>query len=310
MRGTGEDREEMPTFEVSTEHQAVRQCDAGAPASTISSGTLSTLAVCDVDLAHRSQISDDEDYPLPDGGCRPRRRTRRATAAAAPSNGASRMRCCVTGSNCAWSTWVRRPRSATVPGWATRYVRSVARVSRRCPPSASRRSSPRATWRGAGARWIESAFTPTSPPTSSPCRAFRSRRPPTGVLEALRFGAASVLDMHLDDLQVLVVGPGRPPRGERSAVGPDAGRFGSARSTRRTLRRSCPGRGGRCRRLRVRLRPLVHRLPCRRSGTATTTVISIERQRWSAYVNGGARWRFRTPFPLPRQPAASPPHSP
>jgi ATP-dependent helicase YprA (DUF1998 family) len=60
-RDVDEQRIEMPVFEVSVERQAVKPTTAGAPVSAFGSTVLATIAVCDVDLAHQSHISDDED---------------------------------------------------------------------------------------------------------------------------------------------------------------------------------------------------------------------------------------------------------
>jgi SOS-response transcriptional repressor LexA len=59
-RDIDEQKAEMPEFEVSTERQAVKQTNIGAKASTLGSKALRTIAVCDVDLMHQSHISDEE----------------------------------------------------------------------------------------------------------------------------------------------------------------------------------------------------------------------------------------------------------
>ena len=51
---------EMPVYEVSAEHQAVKETGASA-SSSLGGSILSTMAVCDVDLVHNSHISDDEE---------------------------------------------------------------------------------------------------------------------------------------------------------------------------------------------------------------------------------------------------------
>ena len=60
-RDVDEARIEMPVFEVSTERQAVKETGAGAAVATLGADCLRTIAVCDVDLAHQSHISDDEE---------------------------------------------------------------------------------------------------------------------------------------------------------------------------------------------------------------------------------------------------------
>ncbi|MFQ5412133.1 MAG: hypothetical protein ACE5EC_07535, partial [Phycisphaerae bacterium] len=48
-------------FEISPERQAVKETNLGAPASSLGSAVLQTIAVCDVDLVHQSHISDEEE---------------------------------------------------------------------------------------------------------------------------------------------------------------------------------------------------------------------------------------------------------
>ena len=60
-RESGEQQAEMPYFHVSLERQAVKEA-AGGEASTLGGNLLRTMAVCDVDLDHWSQISDEEEF--------------------------------------------------------------------------------------------------------------------------------------------------------------------------------------------------------------------------------------------------------
>jgi ATP-dependent helicase YprA (DUF1998 family)/phage repressor protein C with HTH and peptisase S24 domain/rubrerythrin len=60
-RDVDEDRIEMPVFEVSTERQAVKETNAAADPSGLGAAVLSTISVCDVDLVHQSHISDEEE---------------------------------------------------------------------------------------------------------------------------------------------------------------------------------------------------------------------------------------------------------
>ena len=205
LRGGGEDREEMPAFEVSIEHQAVRQCDAGAPASTISGGALSTLAVCDVDLAHQSQISDDEDYrfqmavavhgvereghrggqtlrwgeqdALLRHGVELRLVNVGSSSAIGDGSGLGYPVCTVCGQSVSPLSSERQQREFA-KSHQDRCGRSVDRI---------------------GFHADVTADVLSLPDLPEPTTAY-------SVLEALRFGAAGVLDMHLDDLQILVVG--------------------------------------------------------------------------------------------------------
>jgi len=60
-REPGEQQAEMPYFHVSLERQAVKEA-VGGEASTLGGNLLRTMAVCDADLVHWSQISDEEEF--------------------------------------------------------------------------------------------------------------------------------------------------------------------------------------------------------------------------------------------------------
>lgn len=60
-RDVDEQRIEIPVFEVSSARQAVKPTIKGAAASGLGSVALPTIAVCDVDLIHQSHISDEEE---------------------------------------------------------------------------------------------------------------------------------------------------------------------------------------------------------------------------------------------------------
>ncbi len=61
QRDIDEQRSEMPVFEISTERQAIRQTNRCGVPSSGASATIETIAVCDVDLMHQSHISDEEE---------------------------------------------------------------------------------------------------------------------------------------------------------------------------------------------------------------------------------------------------------
>ncbi len=205
LRGAGEDREEMPVFEVSTENQAVRQCDAGAPASTIGAGTLRTLAVCDVDLAHRSEISDDEDYRfqmavavhgVERGGHRGGRAFRWGEQDALLRHGVE-LRLVNVGSSSAISdgSGLGYP-VCTVCGQSVSPLSSERQRTEFARSHLQRCGRP-VDRVGFHADVTADVF--SLPDLPDPTTAY-------SVLEALRFGARQVLDMHFDDLQVLVMG--------------------------------------------------------------------------------------------------------
>lgn len=59
-RDYGDEHVEMPVYEVSAEHQAVKEVKVGA-SSSLGGRLLPAMAVCDVDLSHTSHISDEEE---------------------------------------------------------------------------------------------------------------------------------------------------------------------------------------------------------------------------------------------------------
>ena len=59
-RDFSDERVEMPAYEVSAEYQAVRELAAGV-SSSMAGKVLRAMVVCDVDLVHNSHISDDEE---------------------------------------------------------------------------------------------------------------------------------------------------------------------------------------------------------------------------------------------------------
>lgn len=60
-RDVEEDRNETPVFEVNIEREAVTETNVGQAAGSMASGALRAISVCDVDLIHQSQISDEEE---------------------------------------------------------------------------------------------------------------------------------------------------------------------------------------------------------------------------------------------------------
>ncbi len=60
-REAEEERSEMPVFEVNVDREAVCETSVTATAGSIGAASLRTISVCDVDLVHISQISDEEE---------------------------------------------------------------------------------------------------------------------------------------------------------------------------------------------------------------------------------------------------------
>ena len=201
LRSAGEEREEMPAFEVSTEHQAVRQCDPGSPASLLGAQALRTLAVCDVHLAHQSQISDDEEYRFQMGGRSPRHRIRRSPRRPGVSMGR-------TDALLRYGVDLRLVNvgSSAEINAGSRLGYPVCTV---CGQSVSPLSSDRQQ-REFGESHLERCGRPVNrigfhADLTADVLSLPSLPDPTNaysVLEALRSGATQVLDMHLDDLQI------------------------------------------------------------------------------------------------------------
>jgi hypothetical protein len=61
-RDIDEQRAEMPSFEVSTARKAAKETRRGATPGTLGGANLQAIAVCDVDLVHQSHISDEEEF--------------------------------------------------------------------------------------------------------------------------------------------------------------------------------------------------------------------------------------------------------
>ncbi len=61
-REAGEDRGEQPVFEVDVQNEAVQEVSSPGSSQTLGGTFLRSISVCDVDLVHQSQISDEEEH--------------------------------------------------------------------------------------------------------------------------------------------------------------------------------------------------------------------------------------------------------
>jgi len=61
-RDIDEERAEIPVFEVAAERRAIKPTNASARPSTLAGAIVPAISVCDVDLVHRSHISDEENF--------------------------------------------------------------------------------------------------------------------------------------------------------------------------------------------------------------------------------------------------------
>jgi len=204
-RDIDEQREEMPVFEISTARQAVKETNLGATAGPLGTTVLQTIAVCDVDLVHQSHISDEEELRFQMGVAvygleRDQHNGGRAYRWGEQSlhhRRGVRLRLVNVGA----STAIER---------FDRFGYPVCAV---CGQSVSPLSSDRQR-----EYFVEShqercgnavrpiGFYADAVADVLSLAACADQRTAYSVLEALRFAAARVLDMHMEDLQILVIG--------------------------------------------------------------------------------------------------------
>ena len=200
-REPGQEHTEMPVYEVSVAHQAVEETSG---ASTSFGAVIQTMSVCDADLIHTSHISDEEDlrfqlgvavYGLEQGQHNGGTAYRWGTAAAQLRRGV-RMRLVNVGASSAIAGDAFGYPVCTVCGQSVSPLSSV-RQHQEFEKSHKERCGRAPRPIGFHADVVADAF--SLPSCGSAETAY-------SVMEALRFGATRVLDMHMEDLQVLVIG--------------------------------------------------------------------------------------------------------
>ena len=199
---------EMPCFEVSIERLAVKPTNAGAASSTLGSSILRAISVCDVDLIHQSHISDEEDlrfqlgvavYGLElhqhNGG-----KAFRWGSQTVQHRRGVRLRLVNVGANLQIAVVDAHDRLGyplcTVCGQSVSPLSSQAQKTdfeTKHLESCGREVKPI----GFYADVVADAFC---------LPACANRATAYSVLEALRIAATQVLDMHTEDLQILVIG--------------------------------------------------------------------------------------------------------
>lgn len=204
-REIDEDRAEMPVFEVSVERQAVKETRLAAAPSSLSAQVLQTIAVCDVDLMHQSHISDEEElrFQLPvavfglerdqhNGG-----RAYRWGAQSLHHRRAVRLRLVNVGASSAIERFDRFGYPiCTVCGQSVSPLSSDKQRDKFDADHLERcRRSP-----------VPIGFYADVTADVLSLPACPDQRTAYSVLEALRFAATRVLDMHMEDLQILVIG--------------------------------------------------------------------------------------------------------
>ncbi len=203
-RDIDEERHEMPYFDVNVERQAISPSAAGAASAALGDDTIQAMSVCDVDLIHQSQILDEEEIrfqmPVTIYGIERDRH-----------NGGMRY---------AWGskdvTFRKGVRLRLVNVGATPMVEKGQLgypICSICGQSVSPLSSSRQIedftekheeWCGKPPRMLGLyADVVADCLTIQECE---ERTEAYSVLESLRMAATRVLDMHLEDLQIVVVG--------------------------------------------------------------------------------------------------------
>ena len=205
-REAEEERHEMPLFEVNVEREAVTETSVGQAGGSLGSGVLRAIAVCDVDLVHQSQISDEEETRFPMPVSIYGRETGRHNGGASYTCGERQLtirrgvhlRLVNVG-----STPVIEQRQqlgypiCAVCGQSVSPLASDAQI-RDFVASHEERCGRKPEPLGLFADVVADCL--ALPACSDRAQAY-------SVLEALRMGATHVLDMHLQDLQILVQTP-------------------------------------------------------------------------------------------------------
>lgn len=204
-RDVDEQRIAMPWFEISIERGAVKETSAGGVVSGLGSQVIPAIAVCDVDLVHQSHISDEEElrFQIPvaifgiergqhNGGT-----AWRWGGQAVHHRRGVRLRLVNVGSSSAIERFNRFGYPVcTVCGQS---VSPLASDRQRDQFAAGHKERCGTTIDSVGFYADVVADVLSLPACPDP-------RVSYSVLEALRIAATRVLDMHLDDLQVLVLG--------------------------------------------------------------------------------------------------------
>ena len=203
-RDFSDEHVEMPVYEVSAEHQAVKQTAAGV-SSSLGGEVLPAMAVCDVDLVHNSHISDDEElrfqlgvavYGLELGQHSGGTAYRWGDQSLLLRRGV-RMRLVNVG-----VAEVIKGRNSFGYPVCTICGQSVSPLSSEAQRESFRKSHGERCGRKPGRVGFYAnvaADALSLPECTNPTQAY-------SVLEALRIGATRILDMHMEDLQILVIG--------------------------------------------------------------------------------------------------------
>ena len=205
-RDVDEERIEMPVFEVSTERQAVKETNAKVVPSGLGATVLRTISVCDVDLVHQSHISDEEELRFQMG-------VAIYGLERDQHSGGTAWRWGEQALHLRKGVSLRLVNVGASSAMGRRLPRFGYPVCTVCGQSVSPLSSDRQrehfdkTHEERCGRTIEPVgFYADVVADALSLPACESQRAAYSVLEALRMAATRILDMHLDDLQILVIG--------------------------------------------------------------------------------------------------------
>ncbi|MEZ5285553.1 MAG: helicase-related protein [Vicinamibacterales bacterium] len=204
-RDGAEERAETPLFDVSPERQAVKETNIGAPTASLGGAVIPSMAVCDVTLVHQSHISDDEEVRFQLG----------VAVYGMERDQHNGGRAYQWGSQALHHRRGVRLRLVNVGATSAiaRFQRFGYPICTVCGQSVSPLSSDKQRDQFDESHTERCGKAPESvglyadvvaDVLSLPACA--DQRTAYSVLEALRFAAAQVLDMHMDDLQALVIG--------------------------------------------------------------------------------------------------------
>lgn len=204
-RDVDEHRIEMPTFEVSTGRQAVLPVNSAGGGSGLGTTVLQTIAVCDVDLVHRAHISDEEELRFQMGVA--------VFGLELGQHGG--------GTAYSWGEQALHHRRAVrfrqvnvgASSAIARYDRFGYPICTVCGQSVSPLSSDRQRDEFAsqhkercGRDVVPVGFYADITADALTLPGCQDHTVAYSVLEGLRMAGTHVLDMHMDDLQVLVIG--------------------------------------------------------------------------------------------------------
>ncbi len=204
-RDVDEERIEMPVFEVSVEHQAVKETNVHSDVSGLGAAVLPTISVCDVDLVHQSHISDEEELRFQLG-------VSVYGLERSQHNGGTAWR---WGSQALQLRRGVRLRLVNVGASSAieRFDRFGYPICTVCGQSVSPLSSDRQRQHfeesheeRCGRKIEPVGFYADVVADAISLPACENHAAAYSVMEALRLGATRVFDMHVDDLQILIIG--------------------------------------------------------------------------------------------------------